>query len=292
MSNKLITMFEDGSLPQYYQQFFPPNCKCPECNSDLCSSANGAKVYCPNQDCQIKVAARMEECLTQLNIKGYTRDGIKKYCTDIRMQHMFEDILTNDDPSNKPVQAIKSMLKNKAHTYRELIKIMAIPKYSNRLSRLFKGMNTIDQVVNRINQYNTIEEFIATTLKRNITESIQAMAEAFDYHLNDIVTLLTSVPIRSCGLEYDIMITGNIAPIKVGGRVFVTKDDFIDLCNIVGNGKVTTMQTTLQDETDYIICDTKGSQTVKAQKGRQYGILLTSTQFLDIIKERRDNERN
>lgn len=284
----LLHDFEVGNIPYYYSRYFNGSCTCSICGTPLKSRNKGATVFCDNDNCPTKIAARVEEILTTLTIKGYTRDGLTEYCKGLGMYSLMTDILNCTDLTNKPLQKIKTALKNRPHTYRNLIQIMSIPKYSNKLSTMFKGLSTVDGLIERINSFDTVEECLAYRLKCNVTDSIISMVEEFNAHLEDIISLLTSVPVLDVGHEIDIIITGDVKPRKYDGRVYATKDDFIEFANILGSGVVTVSQTTLQIEVDYYVCDVKNSDTAKARKGRKFKLLKTSDELLNILIERRD----
>lgn len=284
----LLQDFEMGFIPYHYIRYFANDCNCDVCGTPLKSRNEGATVFCDNKDCPIKLSARVNDILTTLNLKGYSKTSLENYCKDLKMHNLMQGILECDDLTNKPLQKIKTALKNQSHTFRRLIQIMSIPKYSNKLSTMFKGLSTVDGFIERISEFETIEACLAHSMKCNITDSIEEMSNVFMEHLEDVMYLLSNVPIKFVGHEIDIIITGDVKPRKYDGRVYATKDDFVEFSNILGNGLVTVSQTTLQVEVDFFVCDVVGSTTAKATKGRKFNILKTSEELLNIVIERRE----
>lgn len=278
---QLKEMFNTGKIPMYYMDCFPPALKC-ECGTHLVSNSTLSVVECPNPACYLKLAARLDNVLTQIGVTGYSRDSLAKYVKGKPSNKLLLSVF--DEEPSKPFLEIKKWLKNEPHTLRQVVWAMQLPKYPTNLARVFKGYKSINDWVAAITP-TTYQNFISMKLLKRVTDSVESMAEILSDHTEEIIRICLFANILPYASEYDIMITGNISPIKYKGRLYQTKYDFVQLCNQLGQGKVAVNATTSYQEVDCIICDVKGSTTSKANKGNEYGKLITSLEFIDKIKK-------
>ena len=276
----LDKMFKEGSIPMYYKQFFPIELKC-SCGSELVANQTLTRVLCPNKNCSLKLAARLDNVLTAMNIKGYSRDGLLKYVAGLKMEELLLTAIS-ENPTG-PFLEIKKWLRNNNHTLREVVTAMQLPKYPTEIGRVFKGYKDIQAFVGDLS-LTTYEEFVARKLLKRVTDQTQEMAAILSAHTNEIIRICLFSNLRGFVKEYDIIITGNIRPIKFQDKVYQTKYDFIQLCNIIGNGKVSVASTTRYSEVDYIINDNANSNTEKYRKGQEFGNLKTSEEFIKIVE--------
>lgn len=276
---KLEDMFLQGKVPMYYSQFFPPNYVC-SCGAKLEANKTLSRITCPNPNCQLKLAARLDNILTTIGVKGYSRDSLLPYVKGRNMDTLLLTMFEQQPP--KPFLEILKWIKNEPHTMRQVVTAMQLPRYPNELSRVFKGYKNIQDFVDALSITN-YQSFIAMKLLRRVTDSVDNMAEILNSHMEEIIKVSLAANILTVATEYDIMITGNINPIRYKDRLYQTKYDFIQLCNTLGSGKIAVSATNSYMEVDYIINDNPNSNTMKAKKGSEYNKLKTTQEFIDII---------
>lgn len=102
-------------------EYFPEVCPC--CGTGLVVSESGDSAYCPNFNCAERMIARVANCLSKLNIKGFSTETIRalnvRYLADLyELPHDVIKGILGDVLGEKLIQALQTLLQTQYYDYR------------------------------------------------------------------------------------------------------------------------------------------------------------------------------
>lgn len=278
-------------IPSGYHELFKNNC---ECGSENIISTNLKNMKCCNPRCIIKEGYMLSEMLRRFGIKNWG----PSICIDI-MNYLIVNNISNTHivffaldeytqnklfTDNKKIEYknIINYIFSKQYTISELISNLGLPNLDKDSEKIFGSYQSASDITKEI-ETNGIEPFLAE-------KGVQNKSTAF--YINEFIKDISYAEylfknnIRTQGIiKIELVITGILYP--YGNKV--TKQEYIEMLNnasITENGVklYEFIMTNKKQSAPYVIADYV-SNTEKYRAGRERGVLCTSTELLDKVKE-------
>lgn len=226
-----------GRIPEEYHDIFNDNC---ECGSERMISSELTKFMCCDPRCPIKLGYNLDYVFSKFNCENIG----EKTCLSI-MKHAYKyidykshiSVLDLEDkyfPSNligMPLfyfkQAINKV-KGQALSFPDMVSRLGIPKFDSTALRVFGDIPSVDTLVDLIEKDGGVRQFL---IKRNVYDAMKAFyLEEFlpDIAIAQYKVFSKIVPIGMVNIP--VVLTGIL---HIDG-IRITKDQFVSLCNDVG----------------------------------------------------------
>lgn len=290
---------EIGYIADDIQEFIPDKCKC---GSDNIIKPSLQSMMCCNPYCEIKMAESMAEMFSRFGIKQLgvktcmtfvkygLSSGLFKIPSHVEILNIDQSVLNIATFGAKGyllVDAINT-IKTTPLTFSDLIKKMALPYFDSKCDEIFKGINSIKDLMGYLKSGKDFKKFF---YDRGVYSD--AVLESFMKNLNAIISFEASYN-RPClptsVRQRHICITGRIS---LNGYT-ITKADFIRECNLLLNYNGVQLVTIVLNKaivsTQYLIADYVSSSsqycTAKSRErmeGRK--IIMTAQEYYNMLKE-------
>lgn len=278
----LREMFDNGKIPKYYTQFFPPMMLC-ECGRPLSVTDNLSKIYCDNPQCVVKKAKRLNNILEHIGIKGYSTQSLKKIVANLDTYKLVPQVLElSSDLSTQLLQYYN----NTPHSIRELTRSMCFQN-SSIISKAMRSINSLSEFGYVYGSGGKLHVILADRNRRKLSPQFIVASNELAAHMYELATILKRSNIKEVDKSYNVMMTGDINPFidEVSDLTIATKLAYIEYLNRITNNKIEVNLVEAFGEADYIINDNPNSNTPKYLKGLELGILISSQSFKDLIRK-------
>lgn len=278
-----------GTIPEDYHTIFSDTCVC---RSEMIISKELTIVQCCNPRCYLKLGHMLDEMLTRFGVKGIGPttciSSMKEMVSELDIPSHLE--LFQLDSSYLPgairnykfgeFECAKSILFGRKYTLAELVPKLGLPGLGNKAQVIFEDYSSIVELEEVLDD---IPGFLAT-------KGIYSEMVAYNLrtYLPDIILsqLIFLENMRNKSLQtIDIVMTGNLSPYNKG----MPKNKFIESLNEAGtmsNGVslFDFRSSSAVKSVPYIVSD-YASGTSKYKIGKDRGVLITSTDLLNQVKE-------
>ena len=283
---------ELGVIPEDYAGLFPDYCKC---GSENIITGSLTHAMCCNPRCVHKLGYALSELFSRFDIKGvgdaicsqmissvYDKLKYKSHVEVIGMEYNeYPYSIISTVKGQELYQACKQ-IRQRSLTFTELVSKIGIPQFSTSSGKLLTGIPSLKYLCDVAKKEGGIKNFCAN---RGVYDSMKVFW--FYQSLPDIwvAEQVFGDNMRLEGLvKVKICITGSIT---VDG-MRITRNKFVELCNKVGckNGRqlVEVQNTSAKESCQYVVADYE-STTAKYLAGKERGVLITSKEFIEKIKE-------
>lgn len=280
-------------IPKEYHEYFRNRC---DCGSEFIIKESLTQAQCCNPKCKIKMSYSMSKMLENFGVTGIGErtcnsiissfDYLKTNLTHIQafVLSLYEvPAIISNTVKGDTYQANVRKLLSKKYTFGEFISKLAIPGFGPQSFEIFAGINNVEHFLKVTKEYANYTEFFASRGVYDVTK-----INNFCMYIEDIVLIssLLESSIRQQGLQrLPIAITGSVRP----DGVPKTKSEFIDLLNSTACTKdgIQLFEFSLSSalkSVSYIVADYRSSSR-KYKEGEARGVLISSTQLLNIIRE-------
>ena len=290
-----VTVKEAKSLeiiPPEYGGIFQDYCRC---GSENIVDKSLMHAMCCNPRCRHKLGYALSELFSRFDVKGlgdaicsqminavYDKLKYKSHIEVIGMEYNeYPYQLMGTAKGQEMYQACKQ-IRQRSLTFTDLVSMIGIPKFSTSSGKLLSGINSFKQLCDIAAREHGIRNFCTN---RGVYDSLKVFW--FYQSLPDIwvAEQVFGDNMRPEGMvKIKICITGSIT---IDGN-HITRNKFVELCNLVGrkDGKqiIEVQNTTAKETCSYVIADYE-SNTSKYMAGKERGVLITSKEFLNKIKE-------
>lgn len=262
MSISLEEVRENDLLPNYIVDMVPDKC---ECGADIVFSDSLKQVYCPNEDCYIKIANRMYKMIQKLDIKNIDSNSCKNICRKYKITSPYQLFLLDQviDEKDKEYKIIKNILDNadKNRQLWEVVELSCIPDIENVAKKLFYGYNSLGDAFDDI-EYDKAS-FIAEKLGIKSSETSVLAVKIY----NKLIQYKDELLFGETQFEIAKLADKSIY-IAIDGYIdgFKNKSEFIDYLSRIINYKINVLLTnTVSNQIDVLVADKDiSSNKVKA----------------------------
>lgn len=288
--------FNAGIIPEQYKGVFPTHCRC---GSEIEITESLTKMWCPNERCDWKQIARMNNMLTNFGVKDIGEAYCKElweclkyeglddsYVNVFRLPfHKYPEI-NSKEVTAKRFNNIQSAVRDSWYDgglyLGELIAKLSLPGLDNNARKLFFGFNSLQDMVNALNKHynenvNGLYRYIQSMFgygvaSRKIYESIRIFKQ-------DILTAQRIFNVKEPVYKsIRIAITGSITR---AGKY--TRKNFIKYCNNICNGVAEVVDGSASSSIMFVVADSP-SDSSKYAYGRNNDCLITSDKFVEYLK--------
>lgn len=258
---------ESMLIPEPWHKIIPDTC--PYCQHPLVISESLTKIRCEDSRCYRRIAGQIVSLLSDLGLKGW---GIAKTLDYVQAKQMNSVLQFLLDPPFQ-FRDIQKWIQDEGYTYPQLIQLLHIPRLQERVTDIFKGINSYQEYRKLVDEMG-MRMFVASRVGgSSLPAQIEKILDAYDPELEVLSAMFQPVPqVQS---EMLIAITGSILNVKSDGSK-LTKDQYIRLLNDIlrPTGMVVRRSDALAS-VSVIVADTE-SNTAKYRKGLERGNLVTS----------------
>lgn len=283
---------ELGVIPKKYAELFPDRCKC---GSENIITGSLTHAMCCNPRCVYKLGYALSELFTRFDIKGLGDAICAQMISSVydKLKYKSHVEIIGMEPNEYPYAVISTVkgqemyqackqIRKRSLTFTDLVSMIGIPQFSTSSGKLLTGIHSLKHLCDLAAREGGIKNFCAN---RGVYDSMkvfwfyQSIPDIFvaEQVFGDNMRLEGLVKVKIC-------ITGSIT--IDGTRV--TRNKFVELCNKVGckDGRqiVEVQNTSAKESCQYVIADYE-SNTAKYLAGKERGVLITSKEFIDKIKE-------
>lgn len=249
---------ENNLISREILRYLPTKC---ECGAELQFTDSLVQLYCPNESCYIKIAARLEAMAKDMNIDGFGESTCLEICKQFRLKSPYQIFLIEDyfnrggtcnnvSAFEKKVKAICDKTKRQTKLW-EFVKYGNIPSIKDTAYKLFNGYKTISDA------YDDIESgqvpFIAERLGLRNGESSVLAVRIYNILVEHKTELLFGETL------FDIYEPeGDTLKIAITGGVYGyrNKSEFVRFINDKYKGKLNAMlMNTVTKDIDVLIAD-------------------------------------
>ena len=289
----LLTLVKKGRVPEYYTTLLPYKCSCGEV---LNYAENLKTVTCDNIYCIEKLAKRISNMLSQLDIRGRGYSYCRTILENIRRIKEEEVSINNKDKGKllfkdffeymdihkylyPTIYLTKEMFKNIKVPLHKAVALLNLDDISFKTSEyLFRGLNDLTEPLKYLSEEGNLTGWVFSKGKNSVEGSCK-LGNTLAFYLEDImyITELFTI-IKSRSEVVPIAITGSVQP---HGQS-MSRGNFINYLNSLVDD-IEFVDTKAHASAFKCVADSpSSSRTYK--EGLKRGKLITSTELVDLIK--------
>ena len=147
MAISLNEVKENELLPDYIVREIPKTC---ECGAEIVFSNSLKQAYCSNEDCYLKVTARLYQMAKMIGLTNLSEETCKKICKTYRLtspyqllllEQVIDEGITVDLDIKTVIDDLKKL--NKSYRLWEIVKMSCIDGIEAVAEKLFSGYNNL-----------------------------------------------------------------------------------------------------------------------------------------------------
>lgn len=275
-----------------------PN-KCFYCGSELIIE-NMTLLLCPNEECPVTVARKIENMFKVLGIEGFgislcmdlvLENNLKKCYEVFDLQWYNMPSRYTDEQKKKLYNEIMSK-KEQPYYLHTILKAIGLPGISDSIIKLVTPGMSFDSLMEKIRTQG--QGYIGRCLGISIGSKTEQVCNTFIEYESYIREALKRFNIKN---DEDIGNDTYIIEIAITGGVngFGSKDEFVEYVNgLLKDSNIYVVRSnSVTKKTKLLISEDMASTSKKMQNARKYGIpILTSKQFLDIVNNHTEDLKN
>lgn len=270
--------------------------ECPECGSPIEFTDTLKQIYCVNEGCPLKIAARLEAMAKKMKADGWGESTCLDVVRHFGMKSPYQVFILNElhvasctevPAFQKKVEAIQNPELRKVKLW-ECVALAGIPSIDTIAYKIFDGYASIAEAYQDIERGEV--QFIAQKLGiKNSDTGVMAVRV-----YNTLMEYKDELEFGEQQFEI-YQATGDKLEIAITGGVtgFKNKAEFIKYINKAYEGKVNAvLMNTVTAKLDVLIADndTSSNKFRKAtslnQSGKANIMITSSTEFLDYLKNK------
>lgn len=284
---------EINLIPEEYHKSFDDNCKC---GSEMIIKNTLTEIQCCDPRCSIKLGYALAELFSRFGCKGMGEETCKSIVrqkrSDLKIPSHIEllTMLPDDYPEvlygakQFDYVTAKEQIMSRKMSFGEMISLIAIPEFHEDAKKIFSKYNSLREVVEEIKAHKYMQDWFAT---KGVYSTMKLFY--FSTFIRDIALAETIFfdNLRAVGMiKLPIVVTGRLS---LDG-VRMSEAEFIELCNNVvtlenGTRLLEISSVSAVNSVPFIVADFETTNR-KYLIGKERGVLITSKQFIDYLKER------
>ena len=279
---KVLELIETDRIDDTLKGLLPTKCINATCDGDMMINDTLTQMWCSNPDCPTLKARNLEAMLKTFKVKNFG-PGV---CQDIVDENDMENIydIFSYEPENMPskygfdyrCELISEIYNIGPQPLYLIVESLHLSGISGTAKKLFSGYDDIEEFFNDLDGCG--EEMLADLLQHSVgqrTSDLMSTLYANKEYIEGAVEIIGVQPMPKNIIN--IAITGSVSGYR-------SKDAFVsDLNDKLAGKAVIALNSSLNRECAYLVCDSGTSSSSKFTKALRWGTKIVTAKELEQI---------
>lgn len=258
MGIKYSEVKENELLPEELIKTIPSNCS--ECNTEIEFSNSLDRVYCPNRECELKIAYRLKAMADKMYVQDFTIENslkivktfkLKSPAQALKLFRVEDSYFENNEDLKVLITDLCNSKFKDAYAW-EIVKYLSIPDISIIARQLFEGYNSLKEAFEDISKYQVLYVLYRLGIEKSGDTGVLAMAiykKLLEYKQE----------ILAAQDEFNLIEYNDIIKVYIYGELnsFINYSEYISYMNFLGRKKYIIRLVCNPNDADIIVSNTE-----------------------------------